>query len=146
VPTSVQPSSPLAPWLRGNAIFSSLSGVAVLTFRADLPRLLGVETGSLYVAVGAGLVLYGAHLWWLASRPVSRARALSIISGDVAWVLGSAVLLVSGRLTAAGSLIVAAAAVAVAVFAVGQWRASPESGRRSRNRRRTRRRASKHSG
>lgn len=112
----------LRRWLRANSAFSALSGSALLVFSGSLPGLLGIGGRWVYVAIGVGLVLYAGHLWRVAGRPVERAEILGIIVGDVAWVLGSVVLVAFWTLSTAGVWIVTGVAVVIAFFAVMQWR------------------------
>lgn len=121
--SSARPSSALAGWLRANALFSALSGALILILHTGLPGFLGAGQPRHFLALGVGLVLYGAHLAWLANRSVGRARVLAVVLGDVAWVLASAVLLASDWLTRPGDLVVGGVALVIAVFAVGQWTA-----------------------
>lgn len=115
----------LSAWLRANALFSAGSGAAIALASSLLPGALGVGGVILYLALGIGLVLYGAWLWALSRSEVQRGEGLAVVAGDVAWVLGSAALVASGALTPGGTWTVAAAAVVVGVFAIGQWRALP---------------------
>lgn len=121
--SSARPSSLFAGWLLANALFSALSGALILILHTGLPGFLGAGQPRHFLALGAGLVLYGAHLAWLAKRSVGRARVLAIVLGDVTWVLASAALLASDWLTRAGDLVVGGVALVIAVFAVGQWTA-----------------------
>jgi hypothetical protein len=109
--------------LRGNALFSIASGVAMVV----AGRLLAEELGGLsaveFAVLGSQLALFGAFVAWLAARPViPRATAVGIIAGDLAWVLASAAVLVfpPASLTFAGKVAVAACADVVAVFAILQ--------------------------
>jgi hypothetical protein len=124
--TTAAPRRPrLAAWLTANSFFSVGSGAAIALASPLLPELLGVGGRILYLAVGIGLVLYGAWLWTLARGAVKRAEGVAVVVGDVVWVVGSAALVASGALTPEGTWIVAAAAGVVGVFAIGQWRALP---------------------
>lgn len=114
--------SALCPWLRANSFFSALSGAALIAFSGALPDLLGIGGRWVYVGIGSGLVVYAAHLWRVAGRPVDRPEITMIVVGDVVWVLGSLALVVSGALSLTGVWIVSGVALVIAVLAVGQWK------------------------
>ena len=109
--------------LRGNAVFSAVSGIVLIAGAAPLGTLLGVGAPAVLTTVGVILVVYAGGLWWNARRPeVNRAEARIAVALDVAWVVLSAALLIfaPSLLTPAGRWIVAAVAVCVAGFAILQ--------------------------
>ena len=116
--------------LTANAIVSGTTGIAVAALAGVLEDPLGIPA-PLLVVVGLSLVPWSVALWWARSRDVLLRRdALTAIAGDVAWVLGSAVVLVASPadLTTAGhwAVGIVAAGVAEAAFlqAVGVRRLS----------------------
>ncbi len=76
------------------------------------------------MALGVVLLLYAADLTWITSRPSLDVRFgwMAVIL-DVAWVVGSAIVLLTDALamTTAGNWLVAIIADVVLVFAVVQW-------------------------
>ena len=106
-----------------NGISTALCGLALLVAPGPLATLLGVPTPGVVAAVGAGLVLYAAGLFWTASRrPTPALAAWTAIVMDLAWVVGSVALLELGLLTPIGAGLVALIAAVVFVFAALQYR------------------------
>lgn len=120
-PRTLRPT-PLTDWLRANAVFSAVSGAAMVATSSLLPGLIGLGGRALYIGIGVALVLYSVRLWVLSNREVKRVEGWAVVAGDVLWVAGSAALLASGLLTPTGTWIVAAVAAVIGVFAIGQWR------------------------
>jgi hypothetical protein len=107
--------------LIGNAAFGILCGLICLLWTQPLAVALGIEPPVIVTILGVGLLLFAAELIWIALRAPADRRLLSIIFGlDVAWVIGSAILLLSGwlPLTTAGTWTVLVVADVVAIFAV----------------------------
>jgi hypothetical protein len=106
-----------------NGISTALCGLALLVARGPLAPLLGVPEPGVLAAVGAGLLLYAAGLFWTAAqKPIWPAAAWTAIVMDVGWVIGSAALLEIGLLTPIGSGLVSLVAAVVLVFAALQYR------------------------
>jgi hypothetical protein len=110
-----------------NASFSILCGAALALDGGPIGRALVAGappiTGPALLALGLGLIAFGAVLIAIALRRGLNARTVLLITAsDVAWVLGSlAVLgLATAAFTAAGVAAVALTALAVGVFATGQ--------------------------
>jgi hypothetical protein len=77
-----------------NGTFSAFSGIIMLSFPTALAIFIGVPDQRWLVAIGAGLVLFSASLLLHAYRKqVRRAEAIAISAMDLAWVLGSVVLI-----------------------------------------------------
>lgn len=92
-----------------------------MLLRSTLAELLGVSAPALLAAVGAGLVLYAAGLFWTARRqPIPGGAAWAAVVMDLGWVLGSVALIELGILSSLGTGLVALVAAAVLVFAVLQ--------------------------
>ena len=110
--------------LRGNAIFSEVSGLAALLLARPLTHFTGLQPAATFTSLGIMLIIYGIGIAWLSTRPKpNRAIVWGIILGDVAWVLGSILILLTGNpaFTVAGNWLVAILAEAVAAFAVAQY-------------------------
>jgi hypothetical protein len=123
--------SPLLRWtLVADAVISGATGVLMLLAAPVLESLLGVPSPLLRYA-GISLLPFAAILAFLVTRPgVSRATVLAIIAANLAWVVASVLLLVSGGIapTALGVAFVSVQAVAVAGFADLQYVGLRKSG------------------
>jgi hypothetical protein len=105
-----------------NGIATALCGGALLIAPAPLAELIGVPVPALLAAVGAGLVLYAAGLFWTARRrPIPAAAAWAAIIMDLGWVVGSVAVVEAGLLTSIGVVLVGLVAAAVFVFAALQF-------------------------
>jgi len=108
--------------LRGNAAFSTLSGLASLVFATPLASALGSSPPLPLQIIGAQLLGFAALLVWLASRPVIRPGFVwAVIAADLLWVVGTIPLVMSGQLTSAGNWTAGMIADVVALFALLQY-------------------------
>ena len=79
--------------LLGNALFSAACGLLVVAFDADIAALLGVA-GLVLWPLGAMLLGFALYLAWFATRStLNSGWVTSIIVSDLAWVAGTAILL-----------------------------------------------------
>lgn len=115
--------------LRANAIFSGASGVGLLVGAGPLSGFLGVGKPWVLFVVGLSLVAFAAGLLRNASRAsIDRREAWTAAYLDVAWVVGSVLLLAfaPGLLSNAGKWTVAVVADVVGILAALQlyalWR------------------------
>ncbi len=115
--------------MRGNAIFSTGSGLFLAAAATMVAGLIGVEPPAVLRWLGVILIIYGLDLFWITSRPeVGRHWGLAAVALDVLWVAGSAVLVLTDLvpLTTAGIWAVIIVADIVALFAIwqgyGVWR------------------------
>ena len=118
------PVSLLGGALRANASFSVLSGLALVCAAPALASWTGLGPVWLLRAIGAGLLLFAVDLFLLARRAAAHpGRVRLVIAMDLAWVAGSAVLLLVGAesLTRAGFWLVFGVAEVVAAFALLQF-------------------------
>lgn len=109
--------------LRGNALFSTICGFVLLTAASRISDVLGAGDPWLLRFIGGVLILFALDLFTSSkSSPVSSSKARYFIWMDLAWVIGSAVLLlVAGpAFSTAGKLLIAAVSTIVAVFATVQ--------------------------
>jgi len=108
--------------LKGNAVFSALSGALLLGGSGTWQATLGLETWFLAVA-GIALTSYGGLLRWLAGRPDVAAGALFATIMDVVWVAGTAVVLIGfpTAMTGTGRVFLVAVSLVVAGFAEAQF-------------------------
>ena len=111
--------------LRMNAMFSSISALALLAAAPWLAVQLGLNTAVPVYVVGAGLILFALQLWNIVrTRQIRAWEVRGIIGGDLAWVVCSAVLvaLFYSQMTLPGLLLVDLVAIAVLYFAIQQFR------------------------
>ena len=109
--------------MRGNAVFSAVSGLAFALFSSVLSTTLGIPWPGVLLAVGIVLIIYAIDLAWITSSERFDIRwGMAAVGLDIVWVLGSAVILMGGLLplTAVGWWVVAIAADIVLIFAVVQ--------------------------
>jgi len=117
--------------LWGNAVFSVISGAALVTFATPFARLateapltvMGLDLALVFELLGLGVVAFGAICAWAASREtLPRSWAQLIFAADIAWVVGSAlVLMLPAAWTTAGIAGIAVVALIVADLAVLEY-------------------------
>lgn len=117
--------------LWGNAAFSVVSGAGLALFAGRFaaaassakPSLAGIELPILFELLGVGVVAFGGLCAWIASRrALPRTWARAVFAADVAWVLGSIlVLALPASWTVAGMLGIAGLALVVADLAVLEY-------------------------
>ena len=108
--------------LRGNAAFSTLSGMTFLAASGSIAAFLGDIPSREIASVGASLLAFAAFLVWLSLRaPIPHGLVLGVIAGDLAWVVGTVLVLFAGGFTSSGAIAAIAVANAVLAFAVLQW-------------------------
>ena len=110
--------------LRGNGLFSAVSGAMMVVASRPLAEFIGLAWPSALLILGIILLLYALDLFWFTRRAtISLTFAWVAIVLDVAWVMGSVALLLADPLgfTVAGKWFVGLMAEAVALFAVVQW-------------------------
>lgn len=120
-PTTGSSSSFLRNTLLANAIFSTFSGL-LFTFDAKaVDSFLGTGMPTVILLLGIDLLIFAAEVFWFGTRPqINRTAAQVITAFDIAWVIGSWVLLMTNLVSFsdAGWWAVALVADIVAVFAI----------------------------
>ena len=117
-------SSLLQRAIQGNGAFSLLSGLIFILAANPVAAFLGGVSSTVLMALGVGLLIYAADLFFVARQsPIKPLYAWLFIIADIAWVLGSALLLMTDwvAFTNAGWWTVAIVADIVAVFAILQY-------------------------
>ena len=117
-------SSLLRNTLFSNSVFSFLSGAAALLFSKAIASFLGLSASWILLVLGVGLIVYGVELYLAArAEPVHTGIARFAVYADLAWVLGSAVLIFVNLVpfTTAGKWAIAIIADVVLVFAGLQY-------------------------
>ena len=119
--------------VRINAGSTALSAVAMLAGRSFLYPQFGLPGPLLLDSVAIGFLLYAAVMAFAAARlPVGRRALLAFAFIDAAWVVVSAMALVSfwPHFTIAGRALIVAVALVVELFAALQFRAAGVNRRR----------------
>lgn len=123
IPDTPMQSTLLRTALVGNALFSALCGLPLVTNPHLVRPLLGPVAPWIVHALGIGLLLFAAGLFWEVRRPTPPpTRALLITLADLGWVAGSVVLLLLPlpSVPATGKGLIAGVAVVVLTFALLQ--------------------------
>src|SRR5215813_7283698 len=108
--------------LTGNAVFSILSGAAILSANRWLVKFLGLADSVSLAIIGIALIGYAGILSFNARRPRIRVvDAWIAVIMDALWVAGSYVLLFVVPFSVAGKWTVALVAELVLAFAILQW-------------------------
>jgi len=121
---STNNSSLLRNALYGNSIFCSTSGLAFAIFAKPIAVFLGLSASWVILVLGIGLVLYGIQVFASArAETINHEFAKFVISADIAWVVGSVILIFTnlGAFTVAGKWGIATVADIVLVFAIVQF-------------------------
>jgi len=106
----------------GNALFSILSGLTILFAQGWVLRILGLSSKVSLLVVGFGLLVFAAALVVNARKPEMKlSDAWMAVWMDIAWVIGSYVLIFDGPFSTEGKWVVGAVAELVFVFAVLQF-------------------------
>ncbi len=111
--------------LRANAMFSGISGAALLVLPGDWARLFGVLDAPVYAVLGVGLLAFAALVAWVSADPVPRRPVVRLVLGaDLLWVTATPFVMVLGAaaIRAPAQLLLLAVALAVSVLAALQWR------------------------
>lgn len=108
--------------LMGNALFSTLSGLTMLFAQGWVLRILGLSPDVSLVILGVGVIVFAATLAINARRQqVKASDAWIAILMDLAWVLGSYVVIFVVPFSTGGKWVVGAVAELVLLFAVLQF-------------------------
>ena len=117
-----EPACFLRKALMGNALFSTLSGLTILLAQGWVLRILGLPRRVNLFILGAGLIVFAVTLVVNARRrQVKNSDAWIAVLMDLAWVLGSCVLIFVVPFSTEGEWVVGVVAEAVLVFAILQF-------------------------
>lgn len=117
--------SALRNTLKGNVLFSIVSGTTLLVANQWLSGLMGVAKPVVLMIIGGGLLLFGGYVWFQSSRPhLVKKEIWGIIIADWGWVAGSIALVLSQAfgLTSTGYIIILVVAAIVGLLATLQMR------------------------
>lgn len=110
--------------LVGDAGFCAVMGILMIAGSGWIGEFTGLSPGWVPAAVGAGVLLWAADVGWLARKQPLDLRAVKfVIGGDIAWVVVSYAMLMTGvlNLTTAGTWTVGILAEMVALFAIAKY-------------------------
>jgi hypothetical protein len=110
--------------IRGNALFSATSGLALTFLAGGVSDLTSIQPPLAITITGLILIGYAVWLWRLTTQDViPSGLAWFVIALDAAWVIGSvlAILASWSPLTQTGKWLVAILADVVGLFAVLQF-------------------------
>jgi len=80
--------------LSANCFFSGVSGLIFTIGHKISARFIDLEQSLFIFAIGVGLLIFSAGLYWVASKPkIHPAMALLIVAGDLSWVVATGILL-----------------------------------------------------
>ena len=118
------PATPLLKYtLLTNAATSALAGLLCIVLNGFLSELIGLSSSIYLYIVGGFLLIFAADVWFTASRnPINPLFVKMIIAADLAWVIGSflLVLLLPELFTFTGIVLIEVIAVGVLGYAVLQ--------------------------
>lgn len=109
--------------MRGNGVFSAVSGITCLLAAQPIAQFMGLGMPLVLQELGAVLLIYAGILFWVTTQERFDSRfGITAVILDILWVIGSIAILLSGwpALTVAGKWTVALLAEVVAVFAIVQ--------------------------
>jgi len=108
--------------LLGNALFSTLSGLTILFAQGWVLRILGLSSSVNLLILGVGLIVFALTLVINARKQqVKKSDAWIAVLMDLAWVVGSYVLIFLVPFSTQGKWVVAIVAELVLLFAVLQF-------------------------
>ena len=117
-----EPACFLRKALMGNALFSTLSGLTILFAQGWVLRILGLPSSVNLLVLGAGLIVFAVTLVINARRQqVKKSDAWIAVCMDLAWVLGSYVLIFIVPFSTEGKWVVGVVVELVLFFAVLQF-------------------------
>jgi hypothetical protein len=124
-PTAVSPPTGLSlarALLVVNGAIDALSGVLMFVAAGPIASFLGIGNPLIMEAVGVVLALFGAGVFWLGLRALSRRLVLVVAAINVMWAVDIAIVLLAGipTLSEGGRWAVEIVAVIDALFTAAQ--------------------------
>ncbi len=121
-------SSTAKIFLRLNAVFSVVTGLALLLMPETIAQMMFVDPGGwkaiILRGLGIGLLIFALDLAVMASNQfITKAIVMLIVIADIGWILTSAIFILfyNFLFTSTGVLTIEIVAVFVAIFAIGQY-------------------------
>ena len=107
--------------LQANAVFSTISGIALVAAAGQLAALMGVGRSWILLAIGAVLLVFAVTLLVNSLREnIKENEVVQAIISDGVWVAASIVIVFMGIVSTAGIWMVAIVACLVLSFAILQ--------------------------
>ncbi len=107
--------------LQANAVFSTISGIALIVFAGRLAAFMGVGRSWILLAIGAVLLIFAVTLLVNSRREdINENEVMQAIISDGVWVAASTVIAFMGLVSTAGIWVVASVACLVLLFAIVQ--------------------------
>ncbi len=109
--------------LIANALFSGVSGLFMILLPDWFAGQVGLTQSLLILCIGIGLVVFAGYVLFTSVKGAMQ-NVTGIISGDIAWVVGSLVALILfwTKIPASGRWLVDIIAIIVGLFAYFQYR------------------------
>lgn len=110
--------------LQANGIFSGISGLMTLLGATMLVQFFGAGTALFFIVLGAGLIFHAVTLYMnTRTQNVNRYFAWYAIAGDIAWVLATALILLTNAfdLSSGGKWLLLIIGDIVLIFAIVQF-------------------------
>jgi hypothetical protein len=110
--------------LLANTLFSGATGVVLTLFSNPIEALMGGHTPQVLMLIGIGLIGFSVLTFTTAREvPMNRTKGWLVFYLDVAWVVASAIALMTNLfdLNTTGNVITLVAALGVADFAFFEW-------------------------
>ena len=104
--------------LMADGVVSGLTGLALLVTPGAIASLIGLRSGAVVAAVGVGLLAYAAALVAGARGESARRTAALAVALNVAWLVGTVVVVVAGWLNREGNWALILVGDVVLVFAL----------------------------
>ena len=111
--------------LQANAVFSSLSGLAMIFFHKALSSWMGIQNAQIMIFIGIGLLLFAGTIIWISlQKTIDQKHVKTIILQDWLWVIGSILIIVTQAfgLNIVAYVCIGVVALIVADFAILQRR------------------------
>lgn len=107
--------------LTANAVFSAFSGMLLAVFPDRFTQLFEIENALVFRVIGVILLLFAGFVF-SQTKKYDNKLVKFIISQDILWVVGSAllVLLQPFGISVTGNYMIAGVAVVILLFAIGQ--------------------------
>lgn len=109
--------------LLGNAIFSGITGLALILASSQIATFMGIPNATLLMGIGIGLLPFSGQLVIaLRRKPIRIGEVYYLSAMDGLWVLGSLIIFLFDLVpfTTAGLIVFALVALAVADFMLMQ--------------------------
>ncbi len=104
--------------LIADGVVSGVCGLGLVVAPGPIATLIGLRSGAVVAAVGVGLLAYAATLVAGARRESARRTAALAVALNVAWLLGTVLVILAGWLSREGNWALILIGDVVLVFAL----------------------------